>query len=102
MYIDGRLRTGSRPSRTSMFSAVYCVMGPTRSASSRELLRGKSIVVQRLGDRRRNGHDLGDRAALEHRVTFAAARYGLVLLEADAQLGTRLFFDGERVALTVE
>src|SRR5262245_28459939 len=87
MYIAGRLRTGSKPSSTSMFSAVYVVM----------LLGFRQARYLRL----RQDH-FGYRTALEQGVAFATARNRLVLFATHFELGARFLFHDERIRRLVQ
>src|SRR5690349_22639565 len=79
MYMPGRLRTGSSPSRTVMSLAVYDMV--VLELRARALLDGEG-----LGRRRRLDDDLGQAAALDHLATLAAALGDLVLGGVDALL----------------
>src|SRR6185436_10703383 len=77
MYMPGRRRTGSRPSRTVMCSDVYEALAMSISVQQRRWWRRR----QRLG--RRHAHDLG--LALQ-RVPLAGAGGDVEAAGADRQL----------------
>src|SRR3954468_9707734 len=71
MNIAGRLRTGSRPSRTSMLLAVYSSRGAPRGGVG--VTAGMSVGLQRRGDGRRQD-GAGEAVALLLTATRAVAK----------------------------
>src|SRR5689334_2375234 len=85
IYIPGRLRTGSSPSRTVMSLAVYVVA----------MIEG--LIGQGLGGAGRLNHHAYEFAALEDFPAFAATGAEVVVAAADALLAAERRFEHERV-----
>src|ERR1700744_5292839 len=86
MYMPGRLRTGSRPSRTVMSLAVYVVA-----------MCSSGSVGERFGGDRSVRHHAHEFAALDHFAAFAAAARAIELVDLDAVLAAERGLEGERI-----
>src|SRR6187399_3197394 len=90
MYMPGRLRTGSRPSRTVMSLAVYEFgIGSGLPSAGRHFERRRS--------RRRLEHAAQERAALHDFAPLAAARRLLVLGRGNLLFAAERRLDHQRV-----
>src|SRR4051812_39618024 len=100
MYIAGRLRTGSRPSSTSMCLAVYSSRGGGRAEAGRVGALIPLLISGRLpGGGRQRGRDDPDEAVALGDGLAAAGAGALDLAQADIAGLALLGLEGEAVAV---
>src|SRR5262245_37929934 len=96
MYMPGRRRTGSSPSRTWISLAVYLPPPPAPAPLLRVAIAPLTALLQ--GERQLGQKHLDDAVLLGERVPFAAARAGLVALRAHLDALALVGLDGEPLA----